>query len=404
MAGVVWNRNPPAPMFPRRLLVFSLMLLCIHGLRTEGFAQAQGAAADRERVADEDAPAVDSPEIAADRKVTFRFDAPGADAVKLKGIKRTLVDLKRSHKGIWSVTVGPLDPGIYEYSFIVDGEPSIDPANPFVKPDISPDSSALEITSDTPLFYQWKDVPHGTIHLHEYFSPSLKRLRRLRIYTPPGYETHQGQRYPALYLFHGTGDTEATWTEFGHAHLILDNLLAEGKAMPMILVMPDGHADLQEEEGIHKANFVKFGKDVLESVMPLVDEEYRTVAEAGGRAICGLSMGGMQSLEIGLNHSNLFAWVGGMSAYVPAPEELIAKGLADPQLNQNLKLLWSAIGDDDYLLEPTKEFNALLKKHDIRHKLVITAGTHEWTVWRGYLRDFAPLLFRDPESAGPDPK
>lgn len=342
----------------------------------------------------EEAPSVDSPEIHADRKVTFRLDSPGSDVVKLRGIKRTPLDLKKNGKGVWSITVGPLDPGIYDYSFIVDGEPSIDPANPFIKPDISPDSSALEITSDTPLFYQWKDVPHGTIHLHEYFSPTLKRLRRMRVYTPPGYETIQGRRFPVLYLFHGTGDTEATWTEFGHAHLILDNLLAESKILPMLVVMPDGHADLQEEEGIHKANFVKFEKDVLESVLPLVDREYRTVANSGGRAICGLSMGGMQSLEIGLNHSDLFAWVGGMSAYVPSATDLIAKGLDDDKTNGNLKLLWGAIGEDDYLLEPTKRFHEFLKEHGIEEKLTITPGSHEWPVWRGYLRDFAPLLFR----------
>lgn len=371
-----------------RRLPFLYLLVLVHLLPQPSAAAGPG---------QEDVPTVDSPELGTDRKVTFRFDAPGADVVKLKGIRRTLVDLKKNHQGIWSVTVGPLDPGLYEYSFMVDGEPSVDPANVFVKPEISPDSSALEITSDTPLYYQWKNVPHGTIHLHEYFSPSLKRLRRLRVYTPPGYETHQAQRYPALYLFHGTGDTEATWTEFGHAHLILDNLLAEGKAVPMLLVMPDGHADLQEEEGIHKANFVKFEKDVLESVVPLVDEAYRTAAESSGRAICGLSMGGMQSLEIGLNHSNLFAWVGGMSAYVPFDGDLIARGLADKQLNGNLKLLWTAIGDEDYLLEPAKKFANLLKQNDIRHKFIITAGTHEWPVWRGYLRDFAPLLFKESE-------
>lgn len=133
-----------------------------------------------------------------------------------------------------------------------------------------PDTSLLEITTRTPLFYPWRDVPHGTVHLHEYFSKSLKRLR---VYTPPGYEREEGRRYPALYLCHGTGDTETTWTEFGRANHILDNLIAEGKAVPMLLVMPDGHADLPEEEGEHKANFLKFEADLLGSVRPLVDAD-----------------------------------------------------------------------------------------------------------------------------------
>ena len=135
-------------------------------------------------------------------------------------------------------------------------------------------------------------------------------LQQIGVYTPPGYETDPGRRYPVLYLFHGTGDTEATWTEFGRAHLILDNLIAAGKAVPMILAMPDGHADLQEEEGDHKANFIRFEADVLESLLPLVDSTYRTLPTPAGRAINGLSMGGMQSLEIGLKHPELFGYVG----------------------------------------------------------------------------------------------
>ena len=276
----------------------------------------------------------------------------------------------------------------------MDGEPTLDPSNPLIKPEITPDSSLLEIISGTPQFYQWKDVPHGTIHLHDYLSASLKRLRRLRVYTPPTYESALEERFPVLYLFHGTGDTEATWTEFGHAHLILDNLLSEHKILPMIVVMPDGHADLQEEEGIHKANFLKFSQDLMESVLPLVAKKYRTEENSAGRAICGLSMGGMQALQIGLNHADTFGYVGAMSAYVPHAEDLIAPALADSALNEKLRLLWGSIGKDDYLLKPTEDFNTLLQTKGIHQQFYLTAGTHDWTVWRGYLRDFAPLLFR----------
>lgn len=336
----------------------------------------------------------ESPQIHDDRRVTFRFQDPSAKSVKLKGIHRTMEDMKRGRNAVWSVTVGPIDPGIYNYSFVVDGEQMIDPSNPDVKPEMNPDTSTLEITTDTPLFYQWRNVLHGTVHLHSYYSQSLRRLRRMRVYTPPGYDQESGRRYPVLYLFHGTGDTEATWTEFGRAHLILDNLIAEGKALPMLLVMPDGHADLQEEEGDHKANFVKFEADVLGSLVPLVDLSYRTIPTAAGRAINGLSMGGMQSLEIGINHPDMFAYIGGMSAYVPWPEDLIAGGLKNKGLNDAVKLLWISIGKDDFLLKDAENFHEILQKHGINQQWKVTEGSHEWTVWRGYLRDFAPLLFR----------
>ncbi len=335
----------------------------------------------------------DSPQVMKDRRVIFRFQDPTAKSVSVKGILRTMVEMKRGRKGIWSATVGPMDPGIYDYSFMVDGEQVIDPSNPSLKPEKNPDTSLLEITTKTPLFYQWSEVPHGTVHLQSYFSKSLKRLRRVRIYTPPGYEQDSTTRYPVLYLFHGTGDTEATWTEFGRAHLILDNLIAAKKAVPMILVMPDGHADLQEEEGDHKANFIKFEADVLGSVMPLVEIGYRTINSPNGRAINGLSMGGMQSLEIGINHPELFAYVGGMSAYVPYPETLLERGLKNKNLNEQLKLLWISIGKDDFLLKDAESFHNLLQKHDINVQWTLTPGTHEWTVWREYLRDFVPLLF-----------
>jgi len=336
----------------------------------------------------------ESPQILGDRKVIFRLLAPEAQTVKLKGISQSMLDMKRRRNGIWSVTVGPMDPGIYEYSFMVDDEQVIDPSNPAVKPEMNPDTSLLEITTQTPLFYQWRDVPHGTVHLHDYYSASLKRLRRLRVYTPPDYEKMVNLRYPTLYLLHGTGDTEATWTELGHAHLILDNLIAAGKIQPMLIVMPDGHADLQEEEGDHKDNFIKFEVDMLDSVLPLVEQKYRTLATPAGRAINGLSMGGMQALEIGINHPEIFAYVGGMSAYVPDADALLARGFGNHHINDQLKLLWLAIGKDDYLLKDARKFHSQLQQHGINMQWTITEGSHEWPVWRNYLQDFTPLIFR----------
>ena len=364
------------------LMIFRLLLAWL-ALVTMGLAETQELQEPPE-----------SPQVLEDRSVVFRYEDATAKRVMLKGIRRTLVEMKRGPNGVWSATVGPMDPGLYDYSFMVDGEQVIDPSNPSVKPEMNPDTSLLEITTKTPLFYQWDDVPHGTVHLQTYFSKSLKRLRRVRIYTPPGYEQETAKSYPVLYLFHGTGDTEATWTEFGRANLILDNLIAAKKAVPMLLVMPDGHADLREEEGDHKENFIKFEADLLGSVMPLVESNYRTIRTPAGRAINGLSMGGMQSLEIGLRHPELFAYVGGMSAYVPYPDELLGEALKNPRLNSELKLLWISIGKDDYLLKKAEDSHKLLLDHGIRVQWTLTNGTHEWPVWREYLRDFAPLLFR----------
>ncbi len=344
---------------------------------------------------------VDSPVVGRDHRVLFRLTAPLATKVELRGVQRQLVPLEKDAAGIWSITIGPLAPGIYGYSFIVDGEAMLDPSNPEIKPERDPDESELEVTSDPPLLTQWQDVPHGTVHLHDYFSQPLKRLRRLRVYTPPGYE-HNHNHFPVLYLMHGTGDTEATWTEFGRAHFIEDNLLARSKTKPMIIVMTDGHADLTDEEGIGQKNLEKMETDVLRSVIPLVDHTYRTFADAGHRAICGLSMGGFQSMFIGLRHLDAFAWVCGMSAFVPEPEKNLAAALNDPHTNDRLRLFWHQIGKDDYLLPQQKEFEEVLKKHDIRRQFTVTGGDHSWPVWRNYLEDLLPVLFLEEEekSAG----
>lgn len=363
------------------LVFFALLMPCSH--------PAAHAAA-----ADDDPP--ESPQVHADHRVTFRLDAPRADSVKLRGITRAQLDMKRGKRGVWSVTVEPLKPGLYEYSFVVDGESILDPSNRQIKPEQNPDSSLLEIPSNSPLFYQWRDVPHGAVHIHDYFSAPLKRVRAMRVYTPPGYDESAGRRFPVLYLLHGTGDTEATWTEFGRAHYIIDNLLSENKCVPMLLVMLDGHADLQEEEGIHRANLEKFDADLIQSAVPFVDKTYRTVATADGRAICGLSMGGFQSLYTGMNHPDQFAWLGAMSAFLPDAAKLCAPAFADPKfLNDHLRIFWHSIGKDDYLFKEYAKFDKLLEKHGILRDFHITAGEHSWTVWRQYLADFAPLLFRE---------
>jgi enterochelin esterase family protein len=245
-------------------------------------------------------------------------------------------------------------------------------------------------------------VPHGTVRIHEYRSRSLGRQRGLQVYTPPGYDQESAVRYPVLYLFHGSGDNEATWVALGRAHLIVDNLIAQGKAKPLVIVMPDGHAAAPRPPGAPGAaegrsrNVVDFERDLLEDVMPFIEANYRVRSDAASRAIAGLSMGGGQSLTIGLNHPDRFAWVGGFSAAVSNPETAISAALADPKATDSaLRLVWIACGKDDRLVENGQRFSEVLKARGIRNEFQITAGNHSWPVWRRYLAEFVPRLFGD---------
>jgi enterochelin esterase-like enzyme len=346
-------------------------------------------------------PPPNSPEVHADHTVTFRVRATKATEVSVSGEwPEGAKPMTKDDSGVWSVTVGPLDPDVYGYTFSIDGFRALDPMNPGVKPMRSPTTSILEVPGNPPRVWEFQDVPHGTVRLHDYQSQALGRLRHLRVYTPPDYE-HGNRRYPVLYLFHGSGDNDATWTVFGQAHWILDNLIAAGKAKPMIVVMTDGHAYSPQFTGMPSTNMISrnvldFERDLLGDVLPLVEAHYRVRKEAASRAIAGLSMGGGQSLTIGLNHPELFSWVGGFSSFVRDPENAVGKALANPQVtNKKLKLLWIACGKDDRLMENARQLDELLKKNHIRHEFLETKGNHSWPVWRRYLADFAPLLFQE---------
>ncbi len=336
-----------------------------------------------------------SPEIHADRTVTFRLRAPGARQVKVSGeLAIGTREMKREENGVWSVTVGPLKPELYGYGFVVDGLRITDPLNPRLKPQRSSSTSILDIPGNPPLLHDYQEVPHGTVHFHEYRSRALGVVRRLRVYTPPGYEQKKDTRYPVLYLLHGSGDNEATWTELGRAHLILDNLIAQGKARPMLIVMPDGHALPPGSENRGRAGEA-FEKDLLNEVIPLVERTYRVQADAEHRAIAGLSMGARQALGVGLTQRDRFAWIGAMSGYVADPAKNLAAAINDPQLSKKVRLLWIAIGKDDVLLKPTEEMEKVLKEKQIPHTYRVTEGNHSWPVWRRYLGEFAPLLFQN---------
>jgi enterochelin esterase-like enzyme len=341
-----------------------------------------------------------SPEIQADRRVTFRLLAPKATDVKVTGEFMTGEKaMQKDDKGLWSVVVGPLEPEIYNYNFTIDGVKTIDPGNPNVKTGSTPSTiaSVLEIRGDGPAFYDGQPATaHGEIRTHWYPSKSTGSLRRLTVYTPPGYDANAKTRYPVLYLFHGANADEAAWTRLGHVNLILDNLLAAGKIKPFVVVMPFGYG-VPPGSGPGGESSALFTRDLLEDVIPFVQAQYRVETDRDHRAIAGLSMGGGQSLTIGLNHPELFSQVAGFSAALRAGdfEKTYAAAIANPQeTNHKLRLLWFGCGTDDSLFPAAKSFDAFLSQHKITHTFRQSDGAHTWMVWRRYLSELAPLLFR----------
>ena len=334
-----------------------------------------------------------SPEIHADNTVTLRFKAPEADKVEVWGdwTPPTPAPVK-DENGVWTTTFGPLSPDIYGYSFRVNGRSLLDSQNTWAKPSRAIDTSVLEIPGAAPAPYDWlPDVPHGEVHLHSYASRSLGKVRRLRVYTPPNYDAKT--RYPILYLLHGAGDNEAVWTEFGRANLILDNLIAARKVVPMIVVITDGHASPSYAPDARERNVADFERDLLGDVMPFVETRYRVKAGRDNRAIAGLSMGGNQALIIGLNHRDLFAYVAGMSSAIREPIKPLAPFWAAPN-QPKLRLLWMAIGRDDFLLKENRAFDAMLSAQKVPHQYGETEGGHTWRNWRRYFAALAPRLFQ----------
>jgi enterochelin esterase family protein len=336
-----------------------------------------------------------SPEVNPDHTITFRLKAPAAQkvSVTLAIPKDGNLPMTQGDNGVWSVTTPVMDPEIYEYGLVVDGVRIVDPGNRYIKPGRDSNTSIVQIPASPAAPWDWTDVPHGAVTVHAYNSKAVGRVRRVLVYTPPGYlKDTSGTKYPTLYLFHGSGDNEGCWAELGKAPLILDNLIAQGKAKPMLIVMPDGHAIPQG--GVPAGNLAAFEKDLLDDVMLLVESNYRAIPDADHRAIIGLSMGGGQSLTIGINHADTFAWIGGMSAYVPNAEQTIGPAVTAPGFNDKVKLLWFAIGKEDFLLKGNQEMDAFLTGKNVKHQFVLTEGSHRWPVWRHYLVDFVPLIFK----------
>ena len=342
-----------------------------------------------------------SPEVGADRRVTFRILAPNAREVLLTGeFMQGSRRFEPRDNGVWSVTVGPLEPEIYHYNLTIDGVRTIDPGNPDVKTGSTPStiSSILEVRGDRPAFYDPQPVAHGDIRTHWYQSTSLRSTRRLTVYTPPGYDANASARYPVVYLFHGANADENAWYRLGRVNLILDNLLAAGAAKPFIVVMPFGYGVAPGAPAKPGENTEKFGKDLIEDVIPFVQSHYRALADRNQRAIVGLSMGGGQALSIGLNHLEQFSYVGGFSSALGPVADFAntyASLIAEPKAaNQKLRLLWIGCGKEDGVFAASKSFSDFLNAHGITHAFHASSGAHTWMVWRRYLHEISPLLFR----------
>ena len=337
-----------------------------------------------------------SPEVTPDHHVTFRILAPKASEVTLTGDWLGTTPppkLAKDEHGVWSVTLGPFEPSIYIYNFNVDGMAIADPVNPRMKLRARTSASMVEVKDDQPAFWEPRDVPHGAVEINWEKSKAIAgETRAIWIYTPPDY-AKTTRRYPVLYLLHGSNDTAAGWTTAGNANFVLDNLLAGKKMMPMIVVMPFGHAAPFPGGANNDSLFEDY---MLKDVIPTVEARYRVSPGRENRAIAGLSMGGGQSLKIGLGHLDLFSAVASFSGAIPADfETRFADLLKDSKAtNQKLKALWIGCGQQDSLFPRSKNLSDLLTKYQVKHVFYPTDGVHNYTVWRKYLAEYAPLLFR----------
>lgn len=350
-------------------------------------------------------PRVTSPEISANGKVTFRILAPKAESIRLSagdipGQPQGGAVLTKGSSNVWEVTLEKLAPGAYRYNFNVDGVATIDPRNPLTSQSNENTWSLLTVPGSD--YMDTKNVPHGAVAEVTYHSTALNRSRRMHVYTPPGYERSQGD-YPVFYLLHGASDSDNSWSTVGRASFILDNLIAAGKAKPMIVVMPHGHTGPFTFGG--RGFGSDFEKDFLSDIMPHIEKNYRVRNDRQSRAIAGLSMGGAQTLNIAFDHLDRFAYIGVYSSGVfgignpsqgsePAWEERRKAALDNADLKKGLKLLWFATGKDDFLLRTSQATVEMLKKHNFDVVYKETAGAHTWIVWREYLNEFAPQLFQ----------
>lgn len=353
-----------------------------------------------------------SPDIQADGTVIFRYYAPAASAVSIEGeFLSEPQPLQRDEAGLWVYrTTTPVAPEFYNYRFIVDGTKAIDPNNVFVNRDIATLTSVLLVPGAHADLYCVQDVPHGTVSKVWYDSPVAGFHRRLTVYTPAGYETSRGRRYPVLYVLHGVGGDEDAWVTQGRATQILDNLIASGKAEPMIVVFTNGNISQQAAPLENSTGYVrphawlpKTMDGTFETSFPeivkFVDSRYRTIAKKSSRAICGLSMGGFHTMTLSLNYPKMFDYSGMFSAAINRGSEgvqmyadLDAK--LDAYFAAKPRLLWIGCGSSDFLYRDNEEFRSKLDARGYPYTYVETDGGHIWRNWRLYLSEFVTLIFK----------
>jgi len=343
-------------------------------------------------------PRLVSPEVQNDNRVTFRFRAPNAKEVMLGLEGSKPAPMQKDDQGVWSLTTEPLQPDLYGYSFISDGVAIIDPSNPVMKPNLLNTQSMVHVPGAS-LPWEVNDVPHGVIHHHFYKSGVIGDERDFYVYTPPGYDARGRQKYPVLYLLHGFSDDASGWTAVGRANVILDNLIAQGKAKPMLVVMTLGYGAPEivtssDHDSLREKNQRRFTEALLSEVIPQVEKSYHAATDAKSRAIAGLSMGGAESLLTGLNHLDKFAWVGAFSSGGLGDDFNSQFPGLDEKANRQLRTLWVACGVDDHLIDINRKFRDWLKSKGVNHADIETPGVHSWMVWRRNLAEFASLLFR----------
>ena len=387
------------------------------------------------------APPVVSPEVSADRHVTFRINDPQAQSVRVTGGDIPGIGqsgtMTKAANGVWEVTVGPLDAGAYRYSFNVDGVTVVDPRNAAVSESLSNVSSLVVVPGSD--YFDTKDVPHGAVASVTYYSAALKKFRRMHVYTPPGYENGK-DKFPVFYLLHGAGDNDDCWTSVGRAGFILDNLIAQKKVKPMVVIMPAGHTQNTTGGGGGGRGAAaaatpgvapppdEFTQDFMTDIMPYAETHYRIITDRAHRAIAGLSMGGSQTLNIAIPHLDKFSYIGvfssgligsfgggrggrgpgaatGPAVAAPAPPAPAATGptpwetqhmaeLDNAAWKRGLKLVWFSTGRDDGLITTSRATVDLLNKHGFNASFRDSAGAHTWLNWRDYLVEFTPQLFQ----------
>lgn len=348
---------------------------------------------------------IQSPQVDKNGLVTFRFLAPHAQKVSLIMDDAKPRPMVKDTSGIWSRTE-TFAPDIYRYTFFVDGNILTDPNNPYIKPLFrrALGQSLAHVPGPSNLSWELNDVPHGVLSQHFFKSKLIGDDRDMRVYTPPDYNPKRKEPYPVLYLFHGLTDETSAWTTAGRENIIMDNLIARGEAKPMIIINTLGYGAPEmlnpgageRTKEAYKKNEELFISSLLKEVIPMVEGLYNVGKTKKYRAVAGLSMGGAQSLDAGLNHADVFDYVGSFSPAVILLDPDYNKAFPElnASINTKLKLVWIAIGEDDFLVQSDRKFIDWLKSKDVKFQYKETEGVHSYQVWRRYLTEFAPLLFK----------